>query len=100
MIKTKRSIDYKLVGTLEGEIWSYNQLCTKDFTYRFVTHSGHNGPFKTKHESLQDAIDNVLNDGDFQSCHILDATLIVSYFEGRKHIELYYNLDEFEGLEL
>lgn len=78
----KQRFGITISGTKAGGIWwPSGALCSKDFDYRV-----------REDESLRDAILSITNDGDFQSCNIVDATVIATLYKNNRRITRYFDI--------
>jgi len=84
-----KTYTYKAVGTIEGKIWMPSVLAEKEFNINF---SRKDEPFKVKFNTLEDIKNHITNDGDFQSCEIIEGALIVTLHYGNRTIEHVINL--------
>jgi len=75
----------KLVGTVQGCIWYPPVECTKEFNYTFTEKQG---PFSLEWNGLEDALNRITNDGDFQSCKIRDCWIATEYRDGNKKVTI------------
>ncbi len=67
-------------GELRGNIWMPDCECTKDFTHTFAPKGRHN-PFQKEWIDLREALLDITNDGDFQSCGIDYAYIETTWTE-------------------
>jgi hypothetical protein len=82
-----------LCGEVAGIIWMPAMECTKAFHLELIriprnsrtrTYPGM-APHSMEITCLRDALLNLTNDGDFQSCAITWARLEISHFEDKHH---------------
>ena len=87
-MKTLESIT--ISGILVGKVWAPWVYAWKDFK---VTFTPDDRPFTREWDGLPDALDHIVNDGDFQSCGVVDAQIKVTWKEGRDFITRYRELN-------
>lgn len=82
-MKTERT--YTLTGDLVGKIWMPAVTCAKPVSYRF-SRVPKTQRFVTLSEcaTLQEALDRVTNDGDFQSAVLVNAAVTVEDRKGSR----------------
>ena len=68
----------KFEGTLIGTIWWPRDECTKEFEVKFTPDDQ---PFSHLWEGMYKALDRITNDGDFQSCDILECSILVQWID-------------------
>ena len=76
-------------GTKIGTIWMPAVEATKEFEETFTPEDA---PFTRQFSSLRDSILSILNDGDFQSCSILEAHIEVTRWHDNKRISTFKEL--------
>ena len=70
----KRHVEFNASGTLVGRNW-YNQECVKEFDETFQTTQM---PWSTEAHNVEEILQYVTNDGDFQSCKVVLANFYLS----------------------
>ena len=65
-------------ATVQGRIWMPAILCEMNVSETFKP--APSGPWSSDWTGLRDALLKVTNQGDFQSCWIVDATMVVTWF--------------------
>lgn len=78
-------------GTIGGKIWMPAVTCWKDFSYRM------NQKVRAD-ETFRDAICNITNDGDFQSCEIVDATVKIEMQKAHGTYTRYFDIRLFKSV--
>ena len=86
-------IEIQLYGSIAGTIWMPSLECEKDFNVR-LERIPRNSTIRTAHAhgwtwqitNLRDALLTITNDGDFQSCSITWAVLVVTRRKGNRSI--------------
>lgn len=73
----------EISGCLEGIIWMPAVICEKEFS---VTFTPDDRPFTREWTGLENAIDYITNDGDFQYCKIQYAWMDIIWIDGNKRI--------------
>lgn len=68
-----------LYGTVAGRMWMPSCHAWKEFQVKLVPGGAH---FAREWHGLRDALMEIANDGDFQSCGLVDAALIATYNTG------------------
>ena len=67
-------------GTLRGPIWwPFGAECTKDFD---ATYTPNDLPFTRPWTGLEDVLNHITNDGDFQHCTIDDLFATIQWIDG------------------
>lgn len=74
-----------ILGELQGNILWPNAPMTKAVREVFTPD---NSPFSRQWSGLRDALLQITNDGDFQSCRLANGWMIVSWIDGNKRIEI------------
>ena len=87
-MKTLESIT--ISGVLAGKIWMPSNYAWKDFK---VTFTPEHKPFSREWVGLPDALNHIVNDGDFQSCGVVDVHLAVAWRDGKDVITRYSELN-------
>ena len=87
-MKTLESITVS--GVIAGKIWMPACYCWKDFNVKFTPDDR---PFTRVWEGLPDALNHIVNDGDFQSCGVVDVHLAVAWRDGKDVITRYSELN-------
>lgn len=81
-----------LLGEKIGYIWMPQVECTKDFS---VTFTPKDQPFTRKWEGLEDALNFITNDGDFQNCELSFLSGYARWYDPEKRVyiekELQFN---------
>jgi hypothetical protein len=72
----------KMVGTLQGNTWSMGE-CTKEFKYTFTENQQ---PFSFEWQGLDQALQRITNDGDFQFCRVRECWIETAYRSGNKTV--------------
>lgn len=89
-------IHVAIQGTLIGKIWMPACYCTKPFSMVVTTERGR---FTDHSLSITEAIERVLNDGDFQSCSIVEATVIFSFWSKDRKITRYLDISKSKAIK-
>ena len=75
--------EFRIDGYLVGKIWMPATECYKPLDYTFVRKENERrSPWQDAHETLRDALLQITNDGDFQSCGVADGMLTVTRQDG------------------
>jgi hypothetical protein len=89
----------RMYGEVAGTIWMPVAECSKHFDVELVriprdsqTRVAHSHGWPMEITELRDALLTITNDGDFQSCGIVWATLEVSHMKGSKKITRYWDI--------
>ena len=94
-------IEYRISGYLVGTIWMPRVECWKDVNFIFQREHT-TEPFKRVCDDLRDAMLQITNDGDFQSCAVAGGILRVINVrqrgQGRVIREKVYDLARFPSV--
>lgn len=72
----KNLVLIQISGILAGRMWMPADYAWKEFNVRFVP-GGHH--FAREWHGMRDALDDITNDGDFQSAGIVEAAILVTW---------------------
>jgi hypothetical protein len=89
----EKYVTVRIQGDIVGPIWwPSGEECYKSFDRTF--HRGNFGNISRGHEvnSLEEMLDKLTNDGDFQNCRIGNAILTVSYHRGSREVSRVWEL--------
>ena len=80
------TVSVRLTGQVVGRIWMPATEAWKDFDLTFEKGSFGNIRLSRQIESLGEALEQITNDGDFQSCRIGNCYMTVSYCKGSRKV--------------
>jgi hypothetical protein len=86
------TISVRIRGQVVGQIWMPATEAWKDFDETFEKGRFGNIRLSRQIESLDEALDKITNDGDFQSCRIGNAFVTISYQSGKRTISRSFDL--------
>lgn len=95
--------EFTIRGYLVGTIWMPAAECYKNVSYTFVRNEcERRSAWQDAHETLRDALLQITNDGDFQSCAVADGVLTVTRQDGsggrKRSYSRCFPLDRFDSV--